>query len=178
MKLATDISKPFTSEDWNDDRLSQIRRTCALTLLELYRKANAEHIGSSLSCLEILIDLYFRRMKKEDLLILSKGHAATALYTVLAEVGRISRFELSTYYLDRTLLGAHPSCSKKIYDIPFGTGYVDLSSRGSNRPRCLIAQTVKGHGVSYMENKMKWHYNPMSEEQYEIAVSETRTNRA
>ena len=64
-------------------RLRQARRRCAAKILELYKMANAGHIGSSLSCLEILVDLCFGRMEKDDVLVLSKGHAAAALYTTL-----------------------------------------------------------------------------------------------
>lgn len=42
----------------------------------------------------------------------------------------------------------------------------------SSRPRFLMLRTVKGHGVSYMENKMEWHYLPMDEAQYAQAVKE------
>src|SRR5437763_8902075 len=55
--------------------LQNFRQRCAEQLLALYRKANAGHIGSSLSCLEILVDLCFQRMAADDVLILSKGHA-------------------------------------------------------------------------------------------------------
>jgi transketolase len=39
-------------------------------------------------------------------------------------------------------------------------------------PRCVIAQTRKGCGVSFMENRLEWHYLPMSEEQYKKATEE------
>ena len=40
------------------------------------------------------------------------------------------------------------------------------------KPTALIAHTVKGKGVSFMENKMEWHYLPMTAEQYQMAVEE------
>jgi transketolase len=43
-------------------------------------------------------------------------------------------------------------------------------------PKLLIANTVKGKGVSYMENKMEWHYLPMKPEQYETAMNDIKTN--
>jgi len=58
--------------------LKKIKYDCCLKLLELYKKANAGHIGSSLSCLDILIYLFFKKMKEEDKFILSKGHSAAA----------------------------------------------------------------------------------------------------
>jgi transketolase len=39
-------------------------------------------------------------------------------------------------------------------------------------PRAIIAHTVKGNGVSFMENKMEWHYLPVTQEQYHQALEE------
>ena len=36
----------------------------------------------------------------------------------------------------------------------------------------LLAQTVFGHGVSYMEREIRWHYLPMDDAQYATALSE------
>jgi len=38
--------------------------------------------------------------------------------------------------------------------------------------RAIVARTVKGRGVSFMENRMEWHYLPMTPAQYEQAVAE------
>ena len=43
-------------------------------------------------------------------------------------------------------------------------------------PKLLIANTVKGKGVSYMENKLEWHYLPMKLENYEIAMNDIKNN--
>jgi len=261
-------------ENSDPGKLSEIRRRCAATMLGLYKQANAGHIGTSLSCLEILVDLCFHRMRGDDALILSKGHAAAALYTTLSLSGRLPEADLSTFYKEGTLLSAHPPCSGKIQAIPFGTGslghglglacgltlsqrftgksfkvfavlsdgdcnegstweavlfaahqklsqltvIVDLNGiqgigytgdvlnlepiadkwrsfgfevaiaengnefsslarayeevQNSMGPRCIIARTVKGHGVSYMANRVEWHYLPMKDEQYAQALSE------
>lgn len=42
----------------------------------------------------------------------------------------------------------------------------------SGPPRILIARTVFGAGVSYMRGQVKWHYLPMSEEEYQRAMIE------
>ena len=42
----------------------------------------------------------------------------------------------------------------------------------ASRPRLLILDTVKGRGVKFMENKMEWHYLPLTEDQYLRAVLE------
>jgi transketolase len=39
-------------------------------------------------------------------------------------------------------------------------------------PHCLVAHTVFGRGVSFMERRVEWHYLPMSDEQYELALAE------
>jgi transketolase len=39
-------------------------------------------------------------------------------------------------------------------------------------PSCVLARTVKGKGVRLMENKLEWHYLPMSDEQYEAALED------
>ena len=47
-----------------------------------------------------------------------------------------------------------------------------LAARAAGKPVAIVANTVKGSGVSFMEHKMEWHYLPMSAEQYEQAVRE------
>ncbi|GAB2456446.1 transketolase [Nocardioides hungaricus] len=42
----------------------------------------------------------------------------------------------------------------------------------TNRPRCVIAHTVKGKGVSFMENNVLWHYRPPSDEELAVALAE------
>lgn len=39
-------------------------------------------------------------------------------------------------------------------------------SRDQNGPRAIIAHTIKGKGISFMENKMEWHYRPLNKDQY------------
>ena len=39
-------------------------------------------------------------------------------------------------------------------------------------PHCVVAHTVFGRGVSFMERRVEWHYLPMSDEQYELAMSQ------
>jgi transketolase len=87
----------------------------------MYKQANAGHVGSSLSCLEILVLIKFSLMKSDDKLILSKGHAAALLYSVLAEAGEISENDIESFYKDGTYLPAHPPVNK-IEGIPFATG--------------------------------------------------------
>src|SRR5688572_23049806 len=90
-------------------------------LIRMYKTANAGHVGCSLSCLEVMIITRFELMKQDDHLILSKGHAAALLYSILAEAGVIPEAEIETFYKNGTFLSAHPPVNK-IRDIPFATG--------------------------------------------------------
>ena len=49
-----------------------------------------------------------------------------------------------------------------------------LTATPNGKPKMLIASTVKGKGVSYMENRLEWHYLPMTEEHYEQAQADVR----
>ena len=54
---------------------------------------------------------------------------------------------------------------------------IDLfKGRKNGLPKLLIANTVKGKGVSYMENKMEWHYLPMKPDNYEMALNDVKNN--
>ena len=258
------------------DDLNSCRKSSLTILLSLYKKANAGHIGASLSCLDILLYLHCNKLEKSDTFILSKGHAALALYVTLAETGKLEKSELETFYKNGTSLAAHPPCNRSIDAIPFGTGslghglslatgfafstrftkkdkkvycvisegdcnegstweaalfaaqnnlsnlyiiidnnglqgfgkmedvlnleplidkwkafnfdveiakngndfeslnnaFEKLEIRNSNKPKCIIAKTTKGNAVSYMENKMEWHYLPMNDEQYILAMND------
>lgn len=101
--------------------LSAKRDAIRQRLIKMYKKANAGHVGSSLSSLEIITFIKFELMEERDELILSKGHAAALLYSVLAEEGIISEKEIDTFYQNGTYLPAHPPVNK-IKKIPFATG--------------------------------------------------------
>ena len=51
-----------------------------------------------------------------------------------------------------------------------------FKARKNGIPKLLIANTIKGKGVSYMENKLEWHYLPMKAEQYEMAKKDVYNN--
>ena len=44
------------------------------------------------------------------------------------------------------------------------------------KPTCIITETVKGKGVSYMENNVSWHGAAPNKDQYEVAMAELRAN--
>ncbi|HXT74124.1 MAG TPA: transketolase [Candidatus Angelobacter sp.] len=41
-----------------------------------------------------------------------------------------------------------------------------------NRPSCIIARTVKGKGVSFMENELLWHYRSPNDEEFKASIAE------
>lgn len=47
-----------------------------------------------------------------------------------------------------------------------------LSKKGQEKPLCVIAHTIKGKGVSFMENNILWHYRDPQGEDYERALRE------
>lgn len=75
-------------------------------ILEMIYRVKGPHIGGSLSCVEILIALYFKVLLPEDKFILSKGHACPALYAVLFEKGLID--SLDKFAVDGGSLESHP----------------------------------------------------------------------
>lgn len=91
------------------------------TFLKMYKQANAGHVGSSLSCAETLGVAWFYFKNEEDRLVLSKGHAAAALYATLHEAGIITEEEIESFYKNNTVLPAHPPVNK-FKEIPFATG--------------------------------------------------------
>lgn len=91
-----------------------------LRILGLHHAAGSGHIGCSLSCIDLMAAIMPRK-RENDTFILSKGHAATALYSVMNEMGWIPDADMPTFYKDGTTLPAHPAPGK--YDcIPFATG--------------------------------------------------------
>jgi len=100
-----------------EDRVFSVKKR----FLAMYKKAHAGHIGSSLSCAEILVFLKFDWMRDDDSFILSKGHAAAALYSLLAEANVLSPSQIDSFYEEGTLLPALPPVGA-IKEIPFATG--------------------------------------------------------
>lgn len=248
-------------------------------VLEQSKRANVGHIGSALSIADIVAVLYESSLRisrpddpERDRLVLSKGHAALALYAALACRGWISEAELNTFCADGSRLGVHPEHVLPGVDfatgslgqgLSLGTGaalaarlqhsprrafvlmsdaecnegstweaimfaahhrlanliaIVDLNGQqalgyteqvlslspmaarwrsfgwdvhevdghdtqamrttlealdtSSGPPHVVIARTVFGRGVSYMERQIRWHYLPMSDEQYHQALTE------
>lgn len=88
------------------------------------------HLVSSFSCVDILVALYYGdilrinpkepKWEERDRFILSKGHAAPALYAILADLGFFSPEKLNSYCKFGGMLGSHPD--KSIPGIEATTG--------------------------------------------------------
>ncbi|HZL17773.1 MAG TPA: transketolase [Polyangia bacterium] len=100
-----------------EERLFSVKKR----FLAMYKMAHAGHIGSSLSCAEILIVLKYGWMRDRDTFLLSKGHAVAALYSLLAEANIIDPGELDSFYGDGTRFPALPPVNT-LEEIPFATG--------------------------------------------------------
>ena len=94
------------------DKAREIRRL----VLRMVTKAEASHIGSAFSIVDILVALYHRVLrinpdnykdKQRDKFILSKGHACAALYAVLAQRNFFAGKLLDNYCLDGSCLPGH-----------------------------------------------------------------------
>jgi transketolase len=90
-------------------------------------RAGVGHIGSALSIADLLAALYGGVLRigeaaepDRDRFVLSKGHAALALYAALAASGRIDRSLLATYCGENSMLGAHPEHA--LTGVDFSTG--------------------------------------------------------
>ena len=245
-------------------------------VLRMTNSARASHVGSSLSCIDVLAVLYHSianvdpkepRAVERDRVVVSKGHAAAALYATLANVGFFPVSKLAEYCTNGSLLVGHVtvgvpgvefSTGSLGHGLPFSVGSALAASRdGSERrtfvllsdgeidegsnwesallgahhdlraltviidrnglqsltttentlaleplaakweafgwnvvtidghshdeleqslastaamPTCIIAKTIKGKGVEFMENQVLWHYQSPSDEDLAKAI--------
>ena len=257
--------------------------------LEMTHISRGSHIGSVLSVAEIIAVLYASVLNVDpkdpkkpdrDRMILSKGHAGSAVYAALAETGFFPVEQLKTHYANGSILSGHVS-HKGIPGVEVSTGalghglgigvgmalgakmdgaswrtYVVLGDgecdegsvwesalqaaqyeldrlvavvdynhmqslatveetlrlepfeqkwkdfgwnaesvdghdtealkaaferakgyAGSRKPTVILAHTVKGKGVSFMENNILWHYRTPQGEEYEAALKELEAQR-
>lgn len=257
--------------------------------LEMSHISHGSHIGSVFSVAEIIAVLYTGvlhvnpaepEMPDRDRLILSKGHAGSAVYAALAERGFFPVEQLKTHYANGSILSGHVShkgipgveistgslghglavgngmalgakmdqASWRVF-VVLGDGECDEGSvweaalqagqygldnliavvdynhmqslarvsdtmelepfedkwrsfrwnvrrvnghdtealrnafdwakgkRGSGKPSVILADTIKGKGVSFMENDILWHYRTPQGEEYEAALKELEAQR-
>lgn len=108
-----------------DDASALARRVRQLVIEQSYR-ARVGHIGSALSVADILAALFGGTLRgdpgdgERDRFILSKGHAALALYAALFATGRLSAQQLESFCGEGSPLGVHPE--HVLEGIDFSTG--------------------------------------------------------
>ena len=262
--------------------LNEITNVIRKDIVSMIYRAKSGHPGGSLSAVEILTALYFDemnidptnpKMEDRDRFVLSKGHAAPALYATLSERGYFSKEELNNLRKTVSMLQGHPDM-KKIPGVEMSTGSLgqgfsvacgmamaakldnapwnvyallgdgevqegiiweaamsaahykldnmiafldynglqidgdvesvmsinpiedkfktfgwnvitidghdfdqifaalDMAKDTVDKPTMIIAKTIKGKGVSFMENQASWHGSAPSEEQLQQALSE------
>lgn len=266
------------------NQLGKLAKEMRREIVGVSHKVNTGHVGSSLSIVDILVGLYFEVLKinpkqpwwpHRDRFILSKGHAALALYTVLAYRGFFSKKLLPNFIQDGSPLTGHPegrllpgieaTTGSLGHGLSVGVGMALAAKRlgqnyrvfvllsdgecdegevwqaalfaahhkldnitviidynklqafgrtkevleleplvekwrsfnwatrevdghnlqtltttlakvpfGRGRPSVVIAHTKMGKGVSFMEDKLDWHYLPPSAEQLKQAIEELR----
>ncbi len=100
------------------DRLKQISREIRYEVVKMSHRAETAHLGGALSVVDILVAAYWSCLRIDpskpsdpdrDRLILSKGHAVSALYAVLAKRGFFPCAELDHYNEERGHLPEQPS---------------------------------------------------------------------
>ena len=108
------------------NHLSKLSNKFRTQILDLNYRTKTAHLASALSCIDILTVLYesVLRLKDnkiiDDKFILSKGHAALALYVVLAHKKIITKKQLNSYCKINSFLEEHPS--SKVNGIEASTG--------------------------------------------------------
>lgn len=102
-------------------------------ILSMVYNAQSGHIGGALSAVEILTVLFHKCMKvapqwdkdvnfeSRDRFVLSKGHASSALYSVLAQLGYFPKSELQTFRKLGTRLQGHPTKLCPGIEVPTGS---------------------------------------------------------
>jgi transketolase len=118
MTQATQSKPPRPEKPPGDPKLEQLAREIRYKLVQMSHAAGTPHLASALSCVDILVAAYWRILKIDprrpddpgrDRFILSKGHAATALYATLAKRGFFAESLLDTFARHRSPLAEQPS---------------------------------------------------------------------
>jgi len=108
----------------------QLNNRIRVDILKMINQGSSSHIGSALSCVDLLVALYNYYLDVDpsnpddpsrDKFILSKGHAGAAVYATLANLGFFPREKLTTHYQNGSDLSGHVS-HKNVSGVDFSTG--------------------------------------------------------
>jgi len=143
--------------------LEQMARNIRARIVENSHKTQTPHLGSCLSCVDILVAAYFAVLRIDpdkpadedrDRFILSKGHAAPALFQVLARRGYYPESMLDSYGEDGGVFAEHPPAPSHLPGIEAATGSLGhgfpmglgmaLAARIRKRPYKVIALVSDG----------------------------------
>lgn len=122
---------PETQQASDIASLEPLAQTLRYRIIKTSHESGTPHLGSCLSCTDLLVYFYWRVLNIDpknptdpgrDRFILSKGHAAPALFQVLAEKGFFPISDLSTYGEDGSLFGEHPPTPDALPGIEAATG--------------------------------------------------------
>lgn len=132
-------------------------RKIRISTLQMIHRSKASHIGSCLSCIDILGVLYndflnFNNKNKNDInrdfFIMSKGHASAALYSTLALKGLIPLNYLEKYCCDDAKLAGHityvPDTGVEIssgslgHGLPIGLGISYSIKNDNKKNNCVV----------------------------------------
>ena len=111
--------------------LSDISRVIRAEIIETSSRTGTPHLGSCLSCVDLLVALYFSvlridplnpRDEDRDRFIMSKGHGAMALFHVLSKRGFFSSEMIQNYGQDGGFLAEHPPTPGHLAGIEAATG--------------------------------------------------------
>ena len=137
----------------NKKQLQKTACNVRMSIIESVHAAKSGHPGGSLSIAEILTYLYFKemnidpknpKMEGRDRFVLSKGHAAPALYSALAERGFFPKEDLTTLRQIGSVLQGHPDM-KHIPGVDMSTGSLGQGISTA----CGMALSAKHFGDSY-----------------------------
>ena len=138
----------------NDEKLLEISKYLRCKTIRTSHEASIPHLGSCLSCVEILVYLYWSELnldplklssENRDRFILSKGHGAPILFQVLAERNFFDSDLLKTAGKDGSFFHEHPPKPGYIPGIEAATG-----SLGHGLPIALgMALAAKINNKSY-----------------------------
>lgn len=105
----------------SEENLEQKAKQIRADILKMLYTCQSGHPGGSLSCVEMLMALYYKvanidpsnpKMENRDRIVLSKGHACPALYAILADKGYFPREDLWTLRQLNSHLQGHPDMMK------------------------------------------------------------------
>ncbi len=131
--------------------LMKLANNVRFGIIESVYSAGCGHPGGSLSIADVITYLYFKemnvdpknpKMETRDRLVLSKGHTAPALYSVLAERGFFDKEELKTLRKTESRLQGHPDM-KGIPGVDMTTGSLGLGISAA----CGMALSAKVYGA-------------------------------